>query len=64
MQRDDTNIEESMSEPGRARLKLMHQLAHKLLSAHLIFGAICAVMRCKGLFAALSSPTFSMVHAR
>ncbi|WP_233351654.1 hypothetical protein, partial [Hyphomonas sp. GM-8P] len=27
-----------------ARLKLMHQEAHKSLSAHLIFGALCREM--------------------
>lgn len=32
------------SEPGRARLKLMHHGAHKSLSAHLFFGVSCRKM--------------------
>ncbi|MEO0551354.1 MAG: hypothetical protein AAFZ91_15670 [Pseudomonadota bacterium] len=34
------------SEPVRARLKLMHQEAHKSLSAHLFFGTLCREMWC------------------
>lgn len=34
------------SEPERARLKLMHQQVHKVLSAHLFFGALCRNMWC------------------
>lgn len=34
------------SEPDRARLKLMHQQVHKVLSAHLFFGALCRNMWC------------------
>ncbi|MAI22793.1 MAG: hypothetical protein CL828_01945 [Crocinitomicaceae bacterium] len=34
------------SEPGRARLKLMHQQVHKVLSVHLFFGALCRNMWC------------------
>jgi hypothetical protein len=37
------------SEPVRARLKLMHQEAHKVLSAHLFFGAFSRNMWCTGL---------------
>lgn len=37
------------SEPGRARLKLMHQEAHKVLSAHLFFGAFSRNMWCTDL---------------
>lgn len=36
-------------EPGRARLKLMHQEVHKVLSAHLFFGAFCRNMWCTGM---------------
>ena len=39
-----------VGEPGRARLKLMHQAVHKVLSARLFFGASCRDMWCTELF--------------